>query len=61
MLKDLNLDIESLYKKVPKVAEAPVDPMGRSTSRGKIKLNIAYKNGNTYITGDTYLSRPTGK
>jgi hypothetical protein len=59
MLRNPNIDIEALYSEVPKVAEAPIDPMGERRGQGgsRVKLNIEHKNGNTYITGNTYPAR----
>lgn len=50
MLADEALDIEKLYKEVPKVAEAIVHPMGgRTEKRGE--LNFEYDGNDTMISG----------
>ena len=58
LLADTNLDVEQLYTKVPKVAEAPVNPMGGKfsgvASTAKAKLKYEYRGPDTVITGNTF-------
>ena len=54
LLLNPDLDIESLYDLVPKLAEAPVNPIGSTKTQNKVNLIIQHKSGNTYITGNTF-------
>lgn len=59
-IKEANLDIDKLYKEVPKVAEVAKNPItgntltGGNTSNLKGKLNYEYRGNDTIITGNTY-------
>ena len=61
LLADPNLDVERLYAEVPKVAEAPVNPMdgkfGGRSSPAKGKLNYEYRGKDTAITGNTFPAK----
>jgi len=61
LLADPNLDVERLYAEVPKVAEAPVNPMGPGlkgrSSPAKGKLNYEYRGKDTAITGNTFPAK----
>ena len=59
MLANPRLDMEALYREVPKVADAIANPIAgkNPSSQKKTKLIIKHKNGNTYITGNTYPAK----
>ncbi len=55
LLADPALDIEELYIEVPKVADAPVNPIGGGPATlAKAKLNYEYRGTDTVITGNTF-------
>jgi len=58
LLRNPNLDVEKVYDEVPKVAEAPVNPMGQPAASGKTRtrgeLIYEYPGKDTVITGNTY-------
>jgi len=61
LLGNPKLDVERLYAEVPKVAEAPVNPMGAGfegrSSPVKGKLNYEYHGKDTAITGNTFPAK----
>ncbi|MFO7904555.1 MAG: hypothetical protein R6U98_17965, partial [Pirellulaceae bacterium] len=57
MLGDPNLDVEELYETVPKEAPEEVAPFGGGGPGGgvpRVELTFEYRDGNTYVGGDTY-------
>lgn len=58
LLADPSLEVEKLYTEVPKIAEAPVNPMGGKfgggASAAKAKLKYEYRGADTVITGNTF-------
>jgi len=60
MLKDPELDIGQLYQLVPEKAPAAESPFGKHTSQSQTAdkgLVFDYRDGNTYISGNTYPNR----
>ncbi len=60
ILADPNLDVALLYQQIPKEAPQAVDPLGRPGSPPvtggvqRVNLTFAYRDGNTYVGGNTY-------
>lgn len=58
MLRDPQLDVESLYRRVPLEAAPAVNPLtGAPASAApppRVKLQFDYRGGNTYVSGQTY-------
>jgi molecular chaperone DnaK (HSP70) len=61
LLADPNLDMGRLYEEAPKIAEAPVNPMGGPAAGGatrtKVELKYDYRGKDTVITGNTFAAR----
>jgi len=60
MLDDPQLDVEALYEQIPKEAPAAVNPItgqqvaGAGATPPHVELQFEYRDGNTYISGQTY-------
>jgi len=54
LLSDPKLDLEKLYVEVPRIADAPINPMGGSGATAKAKLKYEYRGQDTVITGNTF-------
>lgn len=61
LLADPNLNMDKLYDDVPNVAEAPMNPMGKSSSgpasAASAKLKYEYDGPDTLITGNTFPAK----